>query len=117
MVAVVLTKPYEPQPVENLELAFPAHVLHLMPAFDDIPDDFRHNRGEARQWVQFQRDWFYKGLPAGSTFVAVDGIDAAVAARHLKTIQGSFEPSHEHKEAAVAYLASLWLVSPPGGAS
>jgi hypothetical protein len=36
-------------------------------------------------------------------------VDGELAIRHLQVIQASFEPKHEHKEAAVAYLASLWF--------
>lgn len=38
-----------------------------------------------------------------------EGIDAVVALTHLGVVQTSFEPTAEHKEAAVAYLASLWF--------
>jgi len=40
-----------------------------------------------------------------------DGIDQNKALRHIKAILGSFEPKHEHKEAAAAYLLSLWFKS------
>ncbi|TAK93776.1 hypothetical protein EPO05_06940, partial [Patescibacteria group bacterium] len=98
--------------MSDLQVAFPASVADLMPAYDDIPEDFRRNRGEARPWIRFQQDWFFRGLP-GAVFTPKDGIDKATAMRHLAVIQGSFEPKHEHKEAAVAYLASLWLANPP----
>jgi len=110
-----LTKPYLPQPIDDLRLAFPARVAYLMPDYDDIPEDFRDDRGAARPWLKFQRDWFFRGLPADAKFSPKNGIDLAVALRHLKAIQGSFEPKHEHKEAAVAYLASLWFEEPPRG--
>jgi len=32
--------------------------------------------------------------------------------RHLQTIQGSFEPKHEHKQDCVAYFMSLWFQGP-----
>jgi len=105
---VSLQLPYEPQPVDNVRLAFPASVTDLMPDYNAIPEDFRRGRGGARPWIKFQQQWFFKGLK-GVDIRAKDGIDRAAALRHLSTIQGSFEPQHEHKEAAVAYLASLWL--------
>lgn len=107
-----MTAPYHPQPVDDLRLAFPANVAELMPSYHDIPDDFRRGRGGAAQWVRFQRDWFFRGIK-GVKLIPKDGIDPNQALRHLKAIQGSFEPSHEHKEAAVAYLASLWFEEPP----
>ena len=36
-----------------------------------------------------------------------DGIDAKKAMRHLATIQRSWSPKHEHKEAAVAFLEQV----------
>jgi hypothetical protein len=68
---------------------------------------------ERNKWLNFQRTWFYSGLPA-TLQVALrtnDGVkvDGEKAFRHLHVIQGSFAPQHEHKEAAVAYLASLWF--------
>lgn len=103
-----LAQPYAPLPIDDLTLAFPAFVTHLMPAWSDIPEDFREERGDARRWIKFQRDWFFKGVP-DAVVTAKEGIDREVALRHLAAIQRSYQPKHEHKEAAVAYLASLWL--------
>lgn len=95
----------EPQDVDDVTLAFPADVEPLMPAYEDIPDKFK---GYGNPWVEFQKDWFFSGLH-GSEFTPRKGIDPKKATRHLKAIQGSFQPKHQHKEAAVAYLASLWF--------
>jgi hypothetical protein len=103
-----LQKPFTPQPVTEFEAAFPANIGRLLPAKGDIPEDFWRDRGDACRWLAFQRRWFFAGLK-GITVTAKDGIDRSAAIRHLATIQGSYEPSHEHKEAAAAYLASLWL--------
>lgn len=97
--------PWLPQAIDAATRIFPANVSHLMPAYQDIPDEFKH--GNAK-WNRFQSEWFYGGINAAG-LKAKDGIDKAVALRHLGAIQGSFEPKHEHKQAAVAYLASLWF--------
>ena len=97
----------EPKDVTDADVAFGGRVRDLMPAYKDIPDEFK--RG-ASPWCQWQSDWFFKGLSALPT--ARSGIDGKRAMRHLATIQRSFEPAHEHKEAAVAYLASQWFESP-----
>lgn len=97
----------QPHEVDDVMLAFPSGLRNLMPAYDDIPDDFKK---QSNPWVQFQQRWFFDGLKEIPK--ARDGIDLKKALRHLKAIQGSFEPKHEHKEAAVAYLASKWLVAP-----
>lgn len=95
----------KPKDVSDIDIAFPAKVSHLMPPMASIPDEFKRFSGE---WVEFQRAWFY-GHRKIASVTPKDGIDASAAIRHLHCIQGSFEPKHEHKEAAVAYLASLWF--------
>jgi hypothetical protein len=67
------------------------------------------NYPDRQKWERFQSDWFYCGLKSTDGLIPREGVDKAKAMRHLKTIQGSFEPSHEDKVAAVAYLASLWF--------
>lgn len=94
----------QPTQVDDVDLAFHASVSHLMPKYEDIPQEFK--RGP-NKYIVFQREWFYTGLKVMPK--AKEGIDIDMAMRHLATIQGSFEPKHEHKEAAVAFLASLWL--------
>ena len=95
----------KPFPVTDLDVAFPAVVSYLMPRYEDVPDEFKCFLGG--YWNRWQRERFYNGLQILPK--AKPGIDLSVAIRHLASIQGSFEPKHEHKESAVAYLASLWL--------
>ena len=78
-----------------------------MPRYEDIPAEFK---SDTNPWVEWQSQWFYAGLPAFPQ--AREGINRNDAQRHLGAIQRSFEPKHEHKMAAVAYLASLWLQKP-----
>lgn len=95
----------QPQQVKDAMVAFPANVTRLMPTEQEIPKEFTRS---GNTWVDFQQQWFFKGL-RGAAFTMKPGVDQKAALRHLSTIQGSFEPRHEHKEAAVAYLASLWF--------
>ena len=97
----------KPTVVDLLTQAFPAGIMHLLPAYEDIPSQFKLGSGVA--WNAWQAKWFYRGLDESDLPTPVDGVDYDIAMRHLKTIQGSWEPKHEHKEAAVAYLASLWF--------
>ncbi len=90
----------------RLDMAFPASVRGMMPAWDDIPDDYKRGRKPSCRVVT---RWFFSGLPKGTDFVPRDGVDAGKALVHLKCILGSFEPKHEHKEAAVAYLLDQWF--------
>jgi len=103
----------QPQPVTDIDLAFPATVQHLMPAMSAIPAAFKSSRGDtdSRSWIDFQSTWFFTGLPKSTQFVPRDGIDPKLALRHLSAVMGSFEPQHEHKTAAVAWLASRWFES------
>lgn len=98
----------EPTEVNDLRIAFPASVSDLMPEYDDIPAEFRDDAMARGKWCRFQSDWFFGGLK-DLDVTPKPGIDTKAALRHLKAIQGSFEPQHEHKAAAVAYLASLWF--------
>lgn len=76
-----------------------------MPKYADIPREFK-SRGN--KWSDFQAAWFFSGI-SNLKLTPKEGIDGKVAMRHLAAIQGSWEPKHEHKSAAVAYLASLWF--------
>ena len=101
------TKPTE---VDDVTLAFPANALELMPPRDECEAALADlSAKERKKWIDFQRTWFFNGLPKDVKFTLRDGIDGDKALRHLGMIQGSFAPKHEHKEAAVAYLASLWF--------
>ena len=95
----------KPQDVTDIDMAFPAKVSHLMPTYEEIPDEFK--RG-SNKWNRLVSTWFFSGFK-GAKFVPKDGIEPNHALRHLKCIMGSFEPKHEHKEAAVAYLMSQWF--------
>jgi len=96
-----------PQPITRALEVFPASVSHLMPKYEEIPEEFR-NRNSQNKWLQFQRSWFFNGLNT-TGLVSKKDIDLVTAIRHLSAIQRSYEPKHEHKEASVAYLASLWF--------
>ena len=84
--------------------------LHeLMPTQEEIPAVFKKHWGTGTKWNEIQARWFFEGLPENTRFIMKDGIDKYEAIDHLKAIQSSFEPKHEHKEAAVAWLMSLWF--------
>lgn len=91
--------------IDNATLAFPASVRHLMPPQEDIPDEFKYG---ATRWNKLFSDWFFSGL-SSLELTPKEGVDKDKAMRHIRTIMGSFEPKHEHKEAAVAYLLNEWF--------
>lgn len=98
----------QPTKLSDVDIAFPASVCKLMPSYEAIPCEFKR---DSNPYVRFQQQWFFSGLNRDQIPAAKDGIDLNEALRHLEAIQRSFEPKHEHKQAAVAYLASLWLVT------
>lgn len=99
----------QPHQVDDVLLAFPGDVRDLMPAMESIPEEFR-DRNSRSSWNLFVRDWFFS-----SNHLAVwdlherDGVDGNAAYRHLSVVIRSFQPKHEHKEAAVAWLLSRWF--------
>jgi hypothetical protein len=103
-----------PQVVDDVTLAFPANVVaDLMPTREECEAALKAMPDRGRGWREFQRQWFFHGLDPKTTVNLREGIDGKTAFRHLSAIQGSFEPKHEHKEAAVAYLASRWFEDVP----
>ena len=96
----------KPTNVSTLDTAFGTRAMELMPTYKDIPDEFKKQHNP---FVKWQQKWFFSGLKKEDIPKAKEGIDQNQALRHLAAIQNSFDPPHEHKEAGVAYLASLWF--------
>jgi hypothetical protein len=97
-----------PKDVSDQEVVFGGtDVSTLMPPYGSIPNEFKR---EDHYWCQWQRKWFYTGLT--ELPLAKQNIDVDKAMRHLSAIQHSFTPKHQHKCAAVAFLASQWFVTP-----
>jgi hypothetical protein len=99
------TKWAQPQPVDDLALSFGGRMADLLPPVSEIPAEFHRHNGT--EWNRRVSAWFFSGLKG--RLVPREGVDSRVAVRHLQAILGSWEPKHEHKEAGVAYLMSLWF--------
>jgi len=101
-----------PMLVDSLTLAFPIHIKSYMPTWEEIPEEYRkpvvYNKFGPAKWLRFQNDWFMNGFE-DMKIAPKEGINPQIAIKHLAMIQKSFEPKHQHKVAAVAYLASLWF--------
>lgn len=127
-----LAAPYAPVPVDKIRMAFPASVMaDLMPAAEDIPEEFWHDApGEWVEappgykgrtvdgqcymtdgWVAIANSWFGSGLPPDVEFHMKEGIDGQTMFNHMHCILGSYEPKHQHKIAAVAFLLSEWCTT------
>lgn len=96
----------QPKPTIGMDVAFgPRNMKEFLPAEEEIPEEFWRYPGT--KWNQLTSTWFFEGLKG--QFVPKPGIDLKAALGHLKTIMVSFDPKHEHKEAGVSYLMSLWF--------
>lgn len=89
----------------NIDVAFPTEDLRWLP-MEKIPAEFKSG---GNKWAQIASRWFFQGLPGGTEFVPKDGVDVHKAMMALRCALGSFEPKHQHKEAAVAYMLSEWF--------
>lgn len=86
-----------------------------MPKYETLPDDFKRHNGN--DYCKAVSGWFYggaKGTPDGLIidgvkFTAKPGVDRAKALAAIRAVLGSFEPKHEHKEAACAFMLSEWF--------
>lgn len=89
------------------DLAFPARGAdpEFLPPFDLIPAAFESRA----DWDLFHRTWFHRGLPETVELYPRDGVDPEHAWNHLRVVQGSFASKHEHKMAALSWLASRWF--------
>jgi hypothetical protein len=90
-----------------VDVAFGARALAFMPTMSEIPDDFKVGKTD---FYRFFYDLFYEGDKITNLeMIPREGVDPAKAFQALRVIAGSFEPKHEHKEAAFAYLAHEWF--------
>lgn len=97
------------KPVTNLiplETSFGGDMNRLLPKREDIPKEY-WNMNSGKQDV-FLR-WFYRGLPKVTEFVPREDVDPNDALKHIRAIMTSWEPKHEHKNAACSYLLDLWF--------
>jgi hypothetical protein len=94
-----------PVRVDGASAALGGDMAKLLPPWESIPETFR--RLDSEPWGVLAAQWFFFGLKG--KFVAKPGIELPVAVAHLSAILRSWAPKHEHKEAGVAYLMSLWF--------
>jgi hypothetical protein len=83
----------------------PRNVHEWLPPWESIPAEFK--RGKTA-WNRLASAWFFTGLSELNAKTK-PGIERSHALGHLKAVLNSMEPSHEHKEAGVAFLLSQWF--------
>ena len=92
----------KPIKVTDLDIAFGTNIEKLLPTMEEIPKEFKDGNSK---WNKVASDWFFNGLN-NCKWNPKDGVVTNDALRHIKAVMGSFQPSHEHKEAGCAYLLS-----------
>ena len=101
----VVKQPEVPE-LSDVDMAFPAGALSWMPAWEDIPEEFKERDNE---WTCIASSWFGNGLPADVKFYPREGVDAEKAYKAVGATLGSYAPKHEHKMAATAFMLSSWF--------
>lgn len=94
--------------VSDLDMAFPARALDWMPAWEEIPEEFKGFHANTK-WNEIVSYWFFNGLNEKVEFHPKKGVDAEKAFRAIQATMGSYASKHEHKEAACAYMLSEWF--------
>ena len=95
-----------PQDLNGIDMNF-GNIKH-MPKYQDVPDEFKNSNNP---YCCFVRNWFFRGgTPEQfSRLREKEGVDRKKALVAIRSILCSFEPKHEHKEAACAYLLAEWF--------
>lgn len=100
-----MTEPWLPVEVDDVTIAFPAQIMHMLPPWALVDnDEVRYS-----EWENFANHWFSLGIPADAQFWLKDGIDGEAMVRHVRAVQGSFQPKHQHKAGGLAFLFSHWF--------
>lgn len=103
----------EPKEVSDAMATFPAGVVRegFLPDWEECKSYYKS--GSPNKWKDLFNQLFYKGLKGKEGHNLIldyrKGVNPDKAWRHIKTCMGSFEPSHEHKVAGVAYLMDHWF--------
>jgi hypothetical protein len=104
---------YLPQDIPASEAAYGAvDTSQWMPAYEAVPVEFKQLNNK---WNILVTGWWFDGVhPALVVKLrAKEGIDRKKALDQLHACIRSFEPAHNHKMAACAYLMSLWFEEIP----
>jgi hypothetical protein len=98
---------FEVQKVDGPDMIFGGNMKKLLPTSEMIPAEFWKSYNKYNSLVS---TWFFCGLK-NLNAIPVKGVDRKEALNHLQAILSSWEPKHEHKTAAVAWLISEWFTA------
>lgn len=94
---------------DGLSAAFGAERRDY-PKWEDIPEKFRRRNPHGEV---FSALFFNGGKLADHGLTMKAGLDAGQVMRAIKALMSSFDPSHELKEATVAWALSEWFDGTP----
>lgn len=98
-----------PIQIDGVAVAFGvSNAVDYLPAWKELPEDFRHEKGAAKKWLHIVDDLFFYGAKDIRCTIKDATISQTDILRHIRMLLQSFELSHEHKTSGVAYLLSLW---------
>lgn len=85
--------------------------ISALPAWEDIPEEFRKNwHSNSQPWCRIISQLFFKGGTYEEFgLTAKDGVDEQAAKRAIHSCLGSWTPKHEHKIAGCGYMLSQWF--------
>lgn len=100
-----------PPELSKVDMAFPARAMEWLPAWEDIPKEFKTRDSP---WAQQVGLWFFKGADKAwiARITPKEGIDKDKALNVIQATLGSYAPKHEHKIAGAAYLLASWFNDP-----
>ena len=100
-----------PPEITDIDVAFPAHAMDWLPAWEDIPSSYKTSDNP---WAQQIGRWFFKGPDEAwmTRLEPKEDVDPKKALRVVQACLGSFAPKHEHKIAGVAYMMATWFTDP-----
>lgn len=96
-----MAKQWIPQNMTDADITFVGSVQHLMPAYDDIPREFKDCGNE---WVRVVSRWFFHGI-VGAEFAPKPGIDPRqpYATSQPSCARGSQRMSTKQRHARFCY--------------
>ncbi len=94
--------------IKDLNILF--GIIKYMPKRESLPDEFKQFPGRTK-YHDFIAKWFFDGLTEDdlNRLKPKEGVDSKRALNAIGAILRSFEPAHEDKESACAYLLAEWF--------
>lgn len=95
-----------PTEITNLDIAF-GNIKH-MPEMKNIPEEFKDRNGDHYKFIS---NWFFSGITETemNRFKEKEGVNRTMALASIRAVMASFDPKHEHKISACAYMFSEWF--------